>query len=375
MKTALRILVISIVLFLALKISPYGYLIKGVKAVYFDGYTSAHIYDRKHFSQREIPSLNPQPFPYADEKWSLNPQTREALERFNTRGLVVLKDQKVVLEEYWEDHNAQTISNSFSSAKSIITLLVQIAIQDGYINSWDDPITNYIPEYKIPEGVSVPTLRHFSTMTAGMQIAENYKNPFSKTAKLYYHNDVAEVALSTPPGKFEAGTKWEYQSACTQMLGIALTRAVSESVSGYANRELFSKLGFETDATWHLDRDGGMEIAFSCLNATTLDFTKIGQLVLNHGKVGEFVVVDSAFLSMAVQGYGSPKYGHGFWVYPETQGKIFGSRGLLGQIVMVIPEHNIVVARTGEMPGPRWIDEFNEVEKTLLEQVNEWTNN
>ena len=375
MKTALRILVISLVLFLSLKFSPYGYLIKGVKGAYFDGHTSAHIYDRKHFSQREIPSLNPQPFPHADEKWSLNAQTREALEGFDTRGLVVLKDQQVVLEEYWEGHSAQTISNSFSVSKSIITLLVQIAIQDGYINSWDDPITTYVPEYKIPEGVSIPTLRHFSTMTAGMQIKENYKNPFSKTAKLYYHDDVAEVALSTPPGKFDAGTKWEYQSACTQMLGIALTRAVSESISSYANRELFTKLGFETDATWHLDHKGGLELAFSSLNATTLDFSKIGQLVLNHGKVGKFEVIDSTFLSMAVQGYKSPSYGYGFWIYPETQGKIYGSRGMLGQIIMVVPEHNLVVTRTGQTAGQKWIEDFNEVEKALLAQINEWTNN
>lgn len=375
MKTAFIVLVISIILFFSLKVSPYGYLIKGIKGAYFDGHTSAHIYDRKHFSQREIPSLNPQPFEYAEEKWSLNTQTREALEGFDTRGLVVLKDHKVVLEEYWEDHNAQTISNSFSVAKSIITLLVQIAIQDGYIGSWDEPITQYIPEYKIPEGVSIPTLRHFSTMTAGMQIKEDYKNPFSKTAKLYYHDDVAEVVLSTPPGKFEAGTEWEYQSACTQMLGIALTRAVSESISSYANRELFTKLGFETDATWHLDHEGGIELAFSSLNAATLDLAKIGQFALNHGRVGEFEVVDSTFLTMAVQGFKSPRHGHGYWIYPETQGKIYGSRGMLGQIIMVVPEHNLVVARTGQTSGPKWIEDFNQVEKTLLEQVNEWTNN
>jgi len=93
------------------------------------------------------------------------------------------------------------MSNSFSMAKSIITMLVQIAVQDGYIDSWDDPITKYIPEYEIPEGVAEPTLRHFSTMTAGMQIKENYKAPFSKTAKLYYGDNVIETALSIPCGQ------------------------------------------------------------------------------------------------------------------------------------------------------------------------------
>ncbi len=151
MKTAKRVLSVLIILFLALKFSPYGYLIKGVKGAYFDGHTSAHIYDRKHFDQREMPVFNAIPLAVSETmNRVLDVETREKLEAYKTAGLVVVEQDEIVLEEYWNAHDPSTMSNSFSMAKSIITMLVQIAVQDGYIDSWDDPITKYIPEYDIP---------------------------------------------------------------------------------------------------------------------------------------------------------------------------------------------------------------------------------
>src|SRR5210317_1478101 len=309
MKTAKRVLSVLIILFLALKFSPYGYLIKGVKGAYFDGHTSAHIYDRKHFDQREIPVFNATPLPVSKTtKRVLDAETREKMEIYKTAGLLVVEQDEIVLEEYWNAHEPSTMSNSFSMAKSIITMLVQIAVQDGYIDSWDDPITKYIPEYESPEGIAEPTLRHFSTMTAGMQIIENYKAPFSKTAKLYYGDNVIETALSIPVGKHPTGEVYEYQSAQTQVLTVALSRAVGESISSYANRELFAKVGFETAATWHLDQKGGLELGFCCLNASTRDFAKLGQLVLHHGKVNGHGIIDSTFLHTASQPYRSAVY-------------------------------------------------------------------
>jgi CubicO group peptidase (beta-lactamase class C family) len=267
------------------------------------------------------------------------------------------------------------MSNSFSMAKSIITMLVQIAVQDGYIDSWDDPITKYIPEYGIPEGVVEPTLRHFSTMTAGMQIKENYKAPFSKTAKLYYGDNVIETALSIPVGKHPAGEVFEYQSAQTQILTIALSRAVGESISSYANRELFAKAGFESAATWHLDQKEGLELGFCCVNASVRDYAKLGQLVLHHGYINGQSVVDSSFLAMASTGYRSPEYGHGFWIYPEPHQNIFAFRGMLGQDIIVDRQHNRVVVRVGQQSGGKFTRDFNRVELALLEQMDRWDNN
>ena len=372
MKTAKRVVAIVVVLFLALKYSPYSYLIRGVQGAYLDGHKSAHIYDRSHFDQREMPVFNAVTLPQGSYTLELSPDTRTALESYDTKGLIVLEKDSVVFEEYWDDHDATTISNSFSTAKTVITLLIQIAIQDGYIDSWDDPITKYIPEYEIPEGVAEPTLRHFSTMTAGMQIKENYNDPFSKTAKLYYGDNVEATALSVPPGKNPAGEVYEYQSAQTQVLTVALSRAVGESVSSFANRELFAKVGFEVPATWHLDRADGLELGFCCLNVSVRDFAKLGQFILHDGKINGQPVVDSAFIAMASQGYKSPYYGHSFWIYPEPYNHVFGFRGMLGQDILIDRAHQRVVMRVGQRDGGKYHADFNKVEEALLLQMDLW---
>ena len=372
MKTAKRVVAIVVVLFLALKYSPYSYLIRGVQGAYLDGHKSAHIYDRSHFDQREMPVFNAVTLPEGSYTLELSPETRTALESYDTKGLIVLEKDSVVLEEYWDDHDASTISNSFSTAKTVITLLIQIAIQDGYIDSWDDPITKYIPEYEIPEGVAEPTLRHFSTMTAGMQIKENYNDPFSKTAKLYYGDNAEATALSVPPGKHPTGEVYEYQSAQTQVLTIALSRAVGESVSSFANRELFAKVGFEVPATWHLDRADGLELGFCCLNVSVRDFAKLGQFILHDGKINGQPVVDSAFIAMASQGYKSPYYGHSFWIYPEPHNHVFGFRGMLGQDILIDRAHQRVVMRVGQRDGGKYHADFNKVEQALLLQMDLW---
>ena len=148
----------------AVKLSPYEYLIKGVKNTYLKGYTSAHLYDREYFDQREIPVVLPKKLAVSDSvSLTIDDELRGPLERVGTKGMLVLQNDEVVYEEYWDQHDTAAVSNSFSTAKSVITLLTQIAVQDGYINSWDDPVTDYIPEYEIPQGVTTPTLRHLST--------------------------------------------------------------------------------------------------------------------------------------------------------------------------------------------------------------------
>ncbi len=374
MKKVYRAVAVLFALVLVVKFSPYSYLIRGIQGSYLDGYKSAHLYDRNHFDQREIPALRPAPLPEAQSKLALDPTIAEQLAEIGTAGIVAVHNDSIVFEEYYNAHGPTVISNSFSSAKTVITLLTQIAIQDGYIGSWDDPITNYVAEFEVPEGHVIPTLRHFSTMTSGMQTSESYKNPLSNTAKIYYGDDVVAATLETPSGKTAPGEVFEYLSASTQVLTIALSRAVGESISSYANRELFAKVGFETTATWHLDQKGGLELGFCCLNASTRDFAKLGQFVLHHGNVDGHAVVDSTFLHQATTGFKSPFYGHSFWIYPAPYDHIFGFRGKDGQNIFIDPQHNLVVTRTGESAGQHWQDGYRDIEHLILQQMALWSN-
>ncbi len=371
MKNLRRVLGALVLLLLLARFSGYGYLIRGMRATYLAGHSTANIYDFEHYDLRAMPAVQPLPLVKSEAtELEMSPQTMAALEETQTASLLVLKNDSVVLERYWGAHNESAVGNSFSMAKTVITLLVQIAIQDGYINSWDDPVLDYVPELQGGEERERLTLRHLSAMTAGLEISENYKKPWAKLAKYYYGSDVIKTTLSTPTGKFEPGTQFEYQSASTQLLTLALSRAVQESVSSYANRELFAKVGFESEAFWHLDQKDGLELGFCCLNAATRDFAKLGNLVLNHGYQGEHAVIDSSFLHHASRSIKSPVYGQSFWIY-QSDPHIFAFRGMLGQLIIMDPANDLVVVRTGQKDGPK-DGYFHQIERVLLEQMAQW---
>lgn len=372
MKKATRIVGALVVLLIVTRVAGLGYLGRAIKATYLAGHTTANIYDAKHYDLRTMEPMNPIPLQQATGAKAVVPEElRTFLEETESASLLILKNGEVVLEEYYNEHGAEVVGNSFSMAKSVITLLTQIAIQDGYIGSWDDPVTQWVPELPVPEGMSAPTLRHLSTMTSGLLTEENYKKPWAKLAKYYYGNDVVDATVTTPSGKYEPGTEWEYLSASTQLLTLALSRAVGESISSYANRELFSKVGFESTAYWHLDREGGLELGFCCINATTHDFAKLGLFMQNYGKVNGQVVVDSTFIHESTHPFLVPQYGYSFWLYDFADRPIYAFRGLLGQLILVDQERDLVVVRTGQNPGKK-MGHFWELDHVMYNALQNW---
>src|SRR5690606_35928062 len=119
-------------------------------------------------------------------------------------------------EEYWEDYSDTSHSNSFSMAKSIVTILTQIAIEQGYIKSWNEKVIDFLPELEGPYANDLE-LWHLSTMTAGLQWNEHYTNPFDITARAYYGNDIAELMYREVPVINEPGANYQYQSGAPQL--------------------------------------------------------------------------------------------------------------------------------------------------------------
>ncbi|HBF19411.1 MAG TPA: serine hydrolase [Cryomorphaceae bacterium] len=343
------LLLILGLLVLGLFISGNQYLIKGAWATYLHGETSATIDDMRFFDTRTIQATNPKNWDKSssfNEK-ELSGELREVLEKTRSVAFVVVKNGELAHEEYWDGYSDTSLSNSFSMAKSITTLLTQIAIQEGFITSWDDEVSKYLPEL---EGAYRNELKliHLSTMTAGLQWDENYHNPFDITAKAYYGPDIERLMLNEVPVVNPPGEVWEYQSGAPQLLGLVLERALETSISKFAAEKLWFMLQAERDAQWHLDHKDGTELTYCCFNSNARDFARLGQMMLNHGKWKGHTVVDSAFIAQATQGYAVNHYGYSFWIDTDDHlTPVYYMRGILGQYIIVIPEKNLVIVRLG----------------------------
>jgi CubicO group peptidase (beta-lactamase class C family) len=140
---------------------------------------------------------------------------------------LVVKNDSLFSENYWDGYSENSQSNSFSMAKSITTMLAQIAIQKGVFKDWNQKVKSILPEVKGAHAGELE-LWHLSTMSSGMEWDEKYKDPFSVTAKAYYGKDVRKLLLSLPIVD-EPGKNYNYQSGSTQLLGLCLMQATGKS--------------------------------------------------------------------------------------------------------------------------------------------------
>lgn len=325
-----------------------SYLPRGLYMTYLHGSVTATIDDARFFPTRTVNAGIPAPWKVSDFyfEWDISGELRRSLEETRSVAFLMVKEGEIVFEEYWDGYSDSSRSNSFSMAKSITTMLVQCAIQDGTIPSWDAKVKDYLPELK-GEFADELTLRHLSTMTAGLDFNEHYSNPFDITAKLYYGPDAEKLMLDKAPVIREPGT-YEYQSGATQLLGLCLMKATGRTVADYASEKLWKPLGAEHDAEWHVDGTG-KELTFCCFNTNARDFARFGQMMLNHGAFNGQQILDSNFVAMASAPHAVPFYGHSFWIYDDEGTHIFYQRGILGQYIIVIPEYDLVAVRLGHV--------------------------
>jgi CubicO group peptidase (beta-lactamase class C family) len=353
MKELLNILkwpVVIIALFVGLAYATGNqFLIKGLWSAYLHGNTSATIGDAQFFDTRTVRAGAGKPWPVSSYfgQWELTDALRQSLEETRSVAFLMVQGGEVIFEEYWDGYGVSSRSNSFSMAKSITTMLVQCAIQDGIIPHWDAKVKDYLPELQ-GEFADELTLRHLCTMTAGLDFNEHYTNPFDITAKLYYGPDAAKLMLENVPVVRRPG-EYEYQSGATQLLGLALMKATGRTVAEYASEKLWKPIGAEHDAEWHLDSKDGRELTFCCFNTNARDFARFGQMLLNNGNFNGTQVLDSSFVAMATLPHVVPYYGHSFWIYGDEGTHIFYQRGILGQYIIVIPEYDLVVVRLGHV--------------------------
>ena len=334
----------------------YGYIFRAVSMTYLVGQTGPGIDEKESFYNDTLSS--------ADDSapWSEHPNTSDLkltpsleakMKEIQTAGFLVIQDEKILYEQYWDGFTKHHTTNSFSAAKSIVSLLIGIAVEEGFIRSIDDSAGDYLEGFKL-DGKENITIRNLLTMSSGLNWTESGANPFSNTAEAYYGYDLVglidRLSVDANPG-----IEFKYQSGNTQILGFILEAATKQSISSYAERVFWNKIGAVHDAYWNLDDENGKAKAFCCFYATPRDFARVGQLILNNGVWNNEQVVPSAYVDecfvpadLTDKGKSLDRYGLHWWILNYNGIDVRYARGIFGQYIIVLPEKNLVIVRTGK---------------------------
>lgn len=354
--------------YLSLRYSP-GYV---YKEVFMNLGTP---YDYRVLPERKL-SASPNPFMFAEDasRATLVQETFQtafkntALDDFlkgtGTQAFLIIQNDAIIYERYFMGYRRDSIVTSFSVAKSFDSALIGIAIQEGYIKSVDDPITDYIPELseRDPRFKDIQ-LRHLLMMTSGLRYNTNRYSSLGDDNLTYGFDDMRHLVLTETEVIEAPGATFVYNDYNPLLLGLILERATGKPVTTYLQEKLWTPLGMEFDGSWSLDSEKSQfEMMESGINARAIDFVKLGRLYLHGGDWNGTQVVPSNWVAASLQDNGMIEdeqfyYGYMWWgerCNPESQD--FFAQGNFGQYIYISPAKDMIIVRNGEeygLPGDR----------------------
>ncbi|GAF02567.1 6-aminohexanoate-dimer hydrolase [Saccharicrinis fermentans DSM 9555 = JCM 21142] len=318
----------------------------------FPGIDDYHIFDN-----RTVRAARPNPWGFSQDymQFTLLPHERDSLEHYESVAYLIIQDDSIVYEEYWDEYNEQSLSNSFSAAKSIVSLLIGAAIMDGYIDNVNQYVGDFIPEYKEKPNDQLK-IKDLLTMSSGLNWQESYTSPFSITTQAYYGKHVNQLVRDLKVVE-KPGVAFNYKSGNTQLLALILKNAVGKSLSDYASEKLWVPLGAENDALWSMDQSKGDEKAYCCFNSNARDFARIGKVVLHKGNINGQQLITEKYMTESI----TPAsylvdhedkeevdfYGYQWWLLNLEGEQIPYARGIYGQYIIVLKNENAIVVRLG----------------------------
>jgi CubicO group peptidase (beta-lactamase class C family) len=272
-------------------------------------------------------------------------------------GLLVLRGDEILAERYNYERKPGDRFTSMSMAKTVVGMLVGIAVAEGRIASIDDVASKYVPELK-GEPYGETTLRHLLTMSSGVRFTENYGG----------HDDVQVLADRTvyregPGGAaavkgfteraHPAGERFSYSSAESEVLGLVLRAAVRMPLAEYLSQKIWQPMGAEADATWVVDA-GGYELGYMGINATLRDWGRFGLLLANYGALNGRQIIPATWVRAATHpesphlkvGAATRLNGYGYQTWLIDDDGRFALLGLRGQAVFVDPKSKLVIVHT-----------------------------
>ena len=347
--------IIVVLLNIAVFISGKQYLYKAIANTYLMGRASPAIDEYKIFDNAEVKNGSFQQWPLSKFYNSVKVAAalQEKMNYYGSVSFLVIKNDSIRYEQYWENYDQNSVSNSFSMAKTFVSILTGIAIDQGKIKNIDQPVGDFLPEFSNGENKKV-TIKHLLTMSSGINFDEDYVNPFAYPAAAYYGSDLKKLTFNYKVTK-EPGRIFEYLSGNTEILGFVLEKATGMSLSTYASEKLWKPLGAKNPAFWGLDHQGGVEKAYCCFNSNARDFARIGQLFLKQGNWKGQQILSKQYVNTSIHpadiigenGQKNKNYGLSWWLINYKNNPIYYARGILGQYIFVVPDKNMVIVRLG----------------------------
>ena len=360
MKKLLKYLfLIFIILNILILISGKSWMYKAISITYLKGYSSSYIDDFVHFPGNTIETG-------AHQKWAIanNYNTtkfpdfiKPVNDSLETVAFMVIVNDSIQFEKYWHGYSADTMSNSYSMAKSFVGTLIGVAIKEGKIKSIDQKVCDFLPNFCKGRNPEL-TIKDLLTMSSGLNWEENYYNPIGQTAHAYYGSDVKGLMMGLKvvetPGKV-----FKYHSSCSQLLAFIVEEATGKTISEYASEKLWKPIGAKHPALWNIDKKDGDEKAFCCINSNARDFARLGKLYMHNGNWNGLQIIDSSYAKEATSvvdlldenGKKNINYGYQFWMTNYKNMHIYYARGLLGQYVICIPGKDMIIVRLGRNFG------------------------
>lgn len=271
----------------------------------------------------------------------------------HTNAFLVVQDGVLIHEWQRPGTGPATLFPSWSVAKSIVSLLVGTAVAGGKLAE-TDRVSALLPELRHGAVFGQITVRDLLDMTSGIAVPENYdpQHPLTGTAGMYLTRDITAFVRDNAHLAFKPGSQGRYRSIDTELLGLILARVEGKPLADLLSERIWKPMGAQADATWNLDRAGGIEKAFCCINATPRDFARLGLLVADQGRAGQSRIIPARWIDRIetparrdVDGW---QYSAQWWHAPGGDDSDISAIGVYGQYVYVDRETGTVIVKLSD---------------------------
>lgn len=354
-KFSLVFITLILMAVIGLYVTGNQHLLTAIRSTYVLGRTGPDIDNHLFFENRVVKAGDPKAWSRSAmfNTYELSNSDSIVLASYETTGFVVIQEGELRFEQYWETYSDSSYSNSFSMAKSITSLLVGAAIDEGLIASVDDPASKYLSDLQGTDRDKV-TIKQLLQMTSGIGFDEHYGDPFGFMAQAYYGDELYAKTLNYKL-ETEPGTQWKYLGGNTLLLSYIVEEVTGKPLSKYASEKLWTPLQAQESAQWTYDETSNRERAYCCFYSNARDYARLGELVLCDGNwkgeqlISPEYIEESVSPAMVADASGSPVdfYGYQWWMTEWKGRKVEYMRGILGQYIFVIPETQTVIVRLG----------------------------